>query len=69
MEVLNRVVVFEQFREPLERVLAYAERSKGDRSPHDTAVMFEILILAARHTMSGKRMEFLSLQGAINSGA
>ncbi len=59
LEVLNRVIDFEQFREPLERALGYADGSKGGRPPYDPVVMFKVLILAARHTVSDERMEFL----------
>ena len=59
VEVLDQVVDFEQFREPLERALGYAGGSKGGRPPYDPVVMFKILILAARHTVSDERMEFL----------
>ena len=59
LEVLDQVVDFEQFREPLERALGYADGSKGGRPPYDPVVMFKILILAARHTVSDERMEFL----------
>ena len=48
LEVLNQVVDFEQFREPLERALGYADGSNGGRPPYDPVVMFKILILAAR---------------------
>ena len=53
------VVDFEQFREPLERALGYADGPKGGRPPYDPLVMFKIVILAARHTVSDERMEFL----------
>lgn len=59
LEVLDQMVDFEQFREPLERALGYADGSKGGRPPYDPVVMFKILILAARHTVSDERMEFL----------
>ena len=59
LEVLDQVVDFEQFREALERALGYADGSKGGRPPYDPVVMFKILVLAARHTVSDERMEFL----------
>ena len=59
LEVLNRVVDFEQFWEPLERALGYADWSRGGRPPHDPVVMFKVLILASRHTMSDERTGFL----------
>ena len=52
LEVLNQVVDFEQFREPLERALGYADGLKGGRLPYDPVVMFKVLILAARHTVT-----------------
>ena len=50
------MVDFEQFREPLERALGYADGSKGGRPPYDPVVMFKSLILAARHTVSDEHM-------------
>ena len=59
LEVLARVVDFEVFRAPLEAALGYADGSKGGRPPYDPVAMFKILVLAAQHTASDERMEFL----------
>ena len=59
LEVLAKVVDFEVFRAPLEAALCYADGSKGGRPPYDPVAMFKILVLAAQHTASDERMEFL----------
>ena len=59
LEVLNQVVDFEQLRGSPERAPGYADGSRGGRPPYDPVVMFKILILATRHTVSDERMEFL----------
>ena len=59
LEVLDQIVDFEQFWEPLERALGYADGSKGGCPPYDPEVMFKILILVARLTVRDERMEFL----------
>ena len=59
LEVLDQLVDSEQFQEPLEQTLGYADGSKSGRPPYDPVVMFRILILAALHTESYERMEFL----------
>ena len=59
LEVLAQVVDFEVFRALLEEALSYSDGAKGGRPPYDAVVMFKILILAARHTVSDERMEFL----------
>ena len=59
MEVLAKVVDFEIFREALEAALDYSDGSKGGRPAYDPVAMFKVLILAAQHTVSDERMEFL----------
>ena len=59
LEVLAKVVDFEVFRVPLEAALGYADGSKGGRPPYDPVAMFKVLVLAAQHTASDERMEFL----------
>ncbi len=59
LEVLAKVVDFEIFRAPLEAALGYSDGSKGGRPAYDAVAMFKVLILAARHTVSDERMEFL----------
>ena len=59
LEVLAEVVDFEIFREALETALDYSDGSKGGRPAYDAVAMFKVLILAARHTVSDERMEFL----------
>ena len=59
MEVLAKVVYFEIFRAPLEAALGYSDGSKAGRPAYDAAAVFKVLILAARHTVSDERMEFL----------
>ena len=51
LEVLNRVVDFEHFREPLERALGDADGLKGGSLSYGPVVTFKVLILAARHTV------------------
>ena len=59
LEALAKVVDFEIFREALETALDYSDGSKGGRSAYDPVAMFKVLILAAQHTVSDERMEFL----------
>ena len=59
LEVLSKVVDFEVFREALEEALNYSNSARGGRPPYDAVAMFKVLILAARHTVSDERMEFL----------
>ena len=59
LEVLAQVVDFEIFRAPLEAALDYSDGAKGGRPAYDAVAMFKVLILAARHTVSDERMEFL----------
>ncbi len=59
LEVLAKVVDFEIFRAPLEAALGYSDGSRGGRPAYDAVAMFKVLVLAARHTVSDERMEFL----------
>ena len=59
LEVLAQIVDFEVFRAPLEEALNYSDGAKGGRPAYDAVAMFKIVILAARHTVSDERMEFL----------
>ena len=59
LEVLAKVVDFKIFRAPLEAALGYSDGSKGGRPAYDAVAMLKVLILAARHTVSDERMEFL----------
>ncbi len=59
LEVLAKVVDFEIFRKPLEAALDYSDDSKGGHPAYDPVAMFKVLILAAQHTVSDERMEFL----------
>ena len=59
LEALAKVVDFEIFREALETALDYSDGSKGGRPAYDPVAMFKVLILAAQHTVSDERMEFL----------
>lgn len=59
LEEMARVIDFEAFRPLLEEALAYSDGLKGGRPPYDAVTMFKVLILAAQHTVSDARMEFL----------
>ena len=59
LEALAKVVDFEIFREALETALDYSDGSKGGCPAYDPVAMFKVLILAAQHTVSDERMEFL----------
>jgi len=59
LEEMTRVIDFEAFRPVLDEVLAYSDGAKGGRPPYDPVAMFKVLILAAQHTVSDARMEFL----------
>jgi transposase, IS5 family len=45
LERLVLVVDFEVFRVELEAALSRSDRSRGGRPPHDSVVMFKILVL------------------------
>lgn len=59
LEEMTRVIDFEAFRPVLDEALAYSDGTKGGRPPYDPVAMFKVLILAAQHTVSDARMEFL----------
>ncbi len=59
LEEMVRIIDFEAFRPTLEAALSYSDGSKGGRPPYDPVLMFKILILAAQHSVSDARMEFL----------
>lgn len=59
LEEMARVIDFEAFRPVLDKALAYSDGAKGGRPPYDPVAMFKVLILAAQHTVSDGRMEFL----------
>ncbi|WP_244284911.1 transposase [Acetobacter persici] len=50
---------FEAFRPDLYRALAYADGSKGGRSPFDPALMFKILVIQTLNNLSDERTEYL----------
>lgn len=56
---LGRVVESETFRPALEAALGYGDGAKGGGPPYDPVAMLKMLILAAQHTVSDARMEFL----------
>ena len=59
LEEMVRVIDFEAFRPILDEALAYSDGARGGRPPYDPVAMFKVLILAAQHTVSDARMEFL----------
>lgn len=61
-------IELEMFRPDLEAAVPPAGRSKGDRSPFDHALMFEVLILRAMRSLSGEHAEYL-IRGGCRSCA
>ena len=59
LEVLERTVDFEYFRDWLVEGLDYSDGSKGGRPPFDPVSMFKVLIVQAQHNLSDARMEFM----------
>jgi transposase, IS5 family len=59
LERLNAVVDFELFRTDLEGAVPRSDRAKGGRPPFDHVLMFKVLILQSRHTLSDERTEYL----------
>lgn len=55
LERLAAVIDFELFWPELERAVPRAERSKGGRPPFDHVLMFKVLILQTRNTLSDER--------------
>lgn len=50
---------FEAFRLGLDKALAYADGSKGDRPPLDPVLMFKILVIQTLNNLSDERTEYL----------
>lgn len=59
LEMLERTVDFEYFRDWLVEGLGYGDGGKGGRPPFDPVAMFKILILQAQHNLSDARMEYM----------
>jgi IS5 family transposase len=59
LERVDALVDFEAFRSGLERAVPRSDRAKGGRPPYDHVLMFRILILQARHSLSDERTEYL----------
>jgi IS5 family transposase len=59
LEVLERTVDFEYFREWLVEGLGYGDGSRGGRPPFDPVAMLKALILQAQHDLSYARIEFM----------
>lgn len=59
LEMLERTVDFEYFRDWLVERLGYGDGGKGGRPPFDPVAMFKILILQAQHNLSDARMEYM----------
>ena len=59
LDLLDQVVDFEQLRQPPEETLDYGDRSTGGRPQYDPMVTFKVRTLAACHTASNERGEFL----------
>jgi transposase, IS5 family len=57
LERLQAVVDFEVFRSELEHAVFRADRSKGGRPPFDHVLMFKVLILQTRNSLSDERTE------------
>ena len=58
LERLAAVVDFEIFRPGLERAVPRAERGKGGRPPFDHVLMFKVLVLQTRNSLSDEWTEF-----------
>ncbi|GBR48234.1 transposase [Neokomagataea tanensis NBRC 106556] len=59
LEAFSRTVDFEVFRPELDKALAYADGSKGGRSPFYSMLMFRILVIQTLNTLSDERTEYL----------
>lgn len=55
---LTASIDFEAFRPKLLTALKRSNGSKGGRSPYDPVLMFKILVLQTRYTMSDDAREF-----------
>ena len=58
LEVLNRVVPWDIFRETLEQVRMKDRKSKAGRKPFDVVLMFKILILQSMYNLSDDAVEY-----------
>ena len=58
LEKLAGVVNFEVFRYRLEKALNRSDCSKGGRPPHDSVLMFKVLVLQALYGLSDDQVEF-----------
>ncbi|GBQ75549.1 transposase [Acetobacter malorum DSM 14337] len=59
LEAFSRTVDFEAFRPDLDKALAYADGSRGDRPPFDPVLMFKILVIQTLNNLSDERTEYL----------
>jgi IS5 family transposase len=57
LERLAAVVDFELFRGELDAALGRSDRAKGGRPPYGAVLMFRILVLQARYTLSNDQTE------------
>jgi transposase, IS5 family len=58
LEVLNRVVPWDIFRETLDQVRIKERKSKAGRKPFDVILMFKILILQSMYNLSDDAVEY-----------
>lgn len=58
LEVLNRVVPWELFRQTLEQVRIKERKSNAGRKPFDAILMFKILILQSMYNLSDDAVEY-----------
>ena len=58
LEVLNRVVPWELFRETLEGVRVKERKNKAGRKPYDVVLMFKILVLQSMYNLSDDAVEY-----------
>ncbi len=58
LERLSAAIDFELFRPELERAVPRANRSQGGRPPFDHVLMFKVLVLQTRNSLSDERAEF-----------
>lgn len=58
LEILNKGIDFELFRELLEDKLSREPKGKGGRPPYDYVLMFKILILQRYYNLSDHQVEY-----------
>jgi IS5 family transposase len=58
LEGLERTILWETFRKPLEKALKRSRREKGGRKPFDSVLMFKVLVLQALYNMSDEQTEY-----------